>query len=113
MGQREFAEAVRANLKHKGQTVGWLAERIGELLDRKMPYSTLLTWLDRSVEPSTAFLIEQALEAGPGTLTHHLGYLPVDATPIMTAREAIESDPRLSPRARAALLAAYREFVKG
>jgi hypothetical protein len=61
--------------------------------------------------PRQAVAIEQALGVRPGTLTQLLGYLPVDAKPIQSVREAIEADPGLDELGRAAMSSTYQALV--
>lgn len=54
-------------------------------------------------EARRVFAIEKALHLRPGTLSKVDGYIPVGATPIVTAEEAIDADPDISSEQAAML----------
>lgn len=57
------------------------------------------------------FAIEKALELGPGTLSRLLGYLPAEATDVLTVPAAVEVDPHLTVLGRRVVLKVYEEMV--
>lgn len=60
------------------------------------------------------FEIERLLDVAPGSLSRHLGFLPVEAAngkTSVTAVQAIRSDPALDETAKRALSAAYASFT--
>lgn len=60
------------------------------------------------------FEIERLLDVAPGSLSRHLGFLPVEAAngkSSVTAVQAIRSDPALDETAKRALSAAYASFT--
>ena len=60
--------------------------------------------------PAKVFEIERLLALPPGSLSHHLGYLPVaGAQPSVTS--AIDADPRLDERAKSLLTELYRTLA--
>lgn len=71
-------------------------------------------WERGKIEPDREMmpLIELALELPPGTLTRHLGYLPLNYDPNLAAEPdvitAVISDHRLDDDGRSALFATYR-----
>lgn len=108
-----FAEAVRTQLGQRSQR--WLGERVAELEERAKPYpqGTVSGWLNiYPPNPETVFRIEQALDQTAGTLSRLLGYLPSDALPATSVRDAIASDPLLSETGRGNMLALYESLVR-
>lgn len=65
-------------------------------------------------DPPTVFDLERALDLVPGSLSHHLGYLPDVAERRQKADvvAAITADRALDERAREVLLAAYRALAE-
>lgn len=109
------AQAVTARIKDElgDRTQAWLGMRVAEIEERpEGPYSqpTAGDWLRRPEiqPPSRIFAIERALDLPPGTLSRPLGYLPVDARPVLTVEDAINADPKLNRAARKLLVSAYR-----
>ncbi len=94
--------SLRAALDRSGLKSFQLAERMS------VSQATVSTWLSgkRTPEPPTVFRLEEVLRVPPGSISHHLGYLPVSdpvtfdfAEPLRTAqlaREVLTADPRLS-----------------
>jgi transcriptional regulator with XRE-family HTH domain len=68
----------------------------------------------RSPAPEMVCQLEVILSVAPGTLTKHLGYLPLNAAKVIEhgVIDAVLSDPDLSDAQRRALLATYREFTR-
>lgn len=58
--------------------------------------------------PDQIFEIERTVGLPAGTLSRHLGYVPVGSSSVLSA---IDSDPKLNPKARRALEAMYRTFL--
>lgn len=114
------AQAVTARIKDElgDRTQAWLGMRVAEIEERpEGPYSqpTAGDWLRRPEiqPPSRIFAIERALDLRPGTLSRPLGYLPVDASPVLTVEDAINADPALNRAARKLLVSAYRSQTRG
>lgn len=87
-----------------GLSQAGLAERAG------IKPSTLSSWEKGLNEPppDAVFGIEQALGLKPGTLSHHLGYVPVGAESIVGVEEAVLSDLTLNDYRQGLLLELYR-----
>ncbi len=58
-------------------------------------------------KPDVVFAIERHLGATPGTISAHLGYVPVGAPVPASVPDAIDADSHLSPTAKGILRAAY------
>lgn len=90
-------EALVKKLGKKAQSVASKWEDVGGDQARKVP------------DPDDVFLLEDALELPPGTLSRHLGYLPLDTTAgsEVDAVAAIMADDTVTTQ-RAGLLALVR-----
>src|SRR5688500_13111052 len=60
-----------------------LAAQVAKLSGESVSESAVSQWITGTNEPTRrkVFAIEKALGVQPGTLSRHLGYLPVDAVP--------------------------------
>jgi hypothetical protein len=86
-----FARALSAALEGwtRDDFVGAVAAESEETLTA----SALSLYLNAKNEPSRAkvFAMERVLNLRPGELSRHLGYLPVEAQPIITVEDALVS----------------------
>lgn len=93
MSQREFADSM-----------GWTS------------HTRLQPWLRLRAEPkpSEIFAIEKVLRVPSGTLSRHLGYLPLDARPTASSSvdDIIDGDPMLPDWGKRLLKANYWEIRK-
>lgn len=109
----EFAAALSAQLA--GRRIVDFARSVSEVSGERATDSSVYYWMSATNEPSRAkvFAIERVLGLKPGSLSRHLGYLPVGAKDVKTVADAIASDGALDERGRRALLALYRELTRG
>lgn len=105
-----FGQAVETALD--GRSQAWLGAEVARDLGMASPISgsAVSQWIAGKTEPDPqrVFAIERALHLKPGTLSRFLGYLPLDAHPVLSVEDAIDADPRLTPPLRDAIRAAYR-----
>jgi transcriptional regulator with XRE-family HTH domain len=75
--------------------------------------TTVSDWVLGNAEPpaSVVFDLERILALAPGTLSRHLGYLPLEVYR-PTFEDAVRVDPDLTQRERAFLLAGYRALKR-
>lgn len=101
-----FAAALREQLRAQSLTQKWLSERVGH------GESAVSNWCAGRDEPRprTVFTIEQTLGLAPGTLSRHLGYVPVAGWEAASLEAAILGEPTLDDAQRAALLGIYRTW---
>lgn len=108
MATKDFADALAAELGNRGISQASLAEAVG------MKQNTVSRWVRGDFAPptETVFAIEVALVLAPGTLSKHLGYLPlgVDAPPVSIS-SSIDAAPELEDWQKDALRAVYRTFT--
>lgn len=107
-GHPTFGTALAGALRARGTTQHGLGRSLG------IGQSTISAWVADRAVPSqfVVFKVEAALELSPGTLSRHLGYLPVDAAVPSTVLECIAVDPALTDGQRAALRAVYEELTR-
>lgn len=106
----QLAQLVRARMHELGVSQPELALRVARQLDEPVVgQSAVSRWLDdlSAVSCARVFAIEDALDYVPGSLSHHLGFLPARAQQALTVLDAIERDPTLSRAQRQALIGAY------
>lgn len=102
--QREaFQSALSAELSTAGRKA--VIERLD--ISRAL-LSGWSTGKEGPPRPDQIFEIEDALGLPGGTLSRHLGYVPVGASSVPSA---IDSDPKLIPSARKHLEAVYRTML--
>ncbi len=103
-----FGSALAGALRARGITQHRLGRALG------IGQSTISAWVADRATPSHAvvFRVEEALEVEPGSLSRHLGYLPLDGTQPSTVLDCIDVDPALSEGQRAALRAVYVELTR-
>lgn len=107
--RRVFAAALAQARQGLGLSQARLAERLG------MGQSAAWSWEQGEVEPSPeiVFALERELELDGGSLSRHLGYLPLSAgDPRPSALAGIAADPDLDENGRRLLIALYREIVR-
>jgi len=103
-----FGTALAGALRAGGTTQHGLGRSLG------IGQSTISAWVADRAIPSQAvvFKVEAALHLTPGTLSRHLGYLPLDAAVPSTVLECLAVDPALTDGQRAALRAVYEELTR-
>lgn len=113
--RRAMREAFVNDLYRLMDQKGIGQRRLADRLDLA-GHTTISRWRHLAGEPPAelVFRIEKALGVDPGTLSRHLGYLPLDAAPPpkITLPEMIEADPILPPWGKEILLTAYREIMR-
>lgn len=103
-----FARRLRQHREAVGMTQEDLGAAIARIEGRTQPYSqgAVAAWETAEKyprKPSFVFMIEQALNVKPGTLSAILGYVPTKATPPSTVPDAIDADKGLTHEQREAL----------
>lgn len=109
-----FGRALTAALEAKGLTSGALLS----LTTASSPESrrrVVTKWMRGEVEPSRpkVLALEVTLGLDPGTLSRHLGWVPVDAQGLPTVEASILADGELTPTQKNILLAALQDFRRG
>lgn len=103
-----FGEAV-AEAMHMRQIT---QVEVGELLG--VTQSSVSAWRSGQAapDPDTVFDLERTLRLGPGHLSRHLGYLPLEAgkRAAVTVQDAVLADALLAEQAKRAVLAVYEEL---
>lgn len=99
---KAFGAALATAMADRGLRAPAIAKALGISDDAVRKWMTGLA----TPEPLRVFGLEQLLELAPGSLSHHLGYLPLGEP--SSVEEAVDADPRLSPLGRAAVLGTYR-----
>jgi transcriptional regulator with XRE-family HTH domain len=99
-----FGEALRGALSDRSMSQQALAHQLG-----LSSQSVVSQWISGTHEPSPGrvFAIEQVLDLAPGQLSRLLGYLPLEAEPVMDLPGAVAIDPTLTDQQRQAILALY------
>lgn len=113
-GRERFGVMLDQLLQERKRGRSWLGAEVARIEGSDEPISgaSVSKWVGGNPPaPGRVFAIEEALDIEPGMLSRLLGYLPADARSVTTTADAIAADPALTPLARRALLAAYREFV--
>lgn len=107
-GHGSFGTSLAAALRARGLTQHGLGRALG------IGQSTISAWVADRATPShtVVFRVEDALEVVPGSLSRHLGYLPLDASQPSTVLDCIEADPALTAGQRSALRAVYVELTR-
>lgn len=102
-GQAALRRAIRDALAERGMTQRELGAEVGHIEKADpFPQQSVAEWLSGRVTigPARVFAIERALKMQPGQLSRLEGYVPVDATPMLTPEEAIDLDPDINPMFR-------------
>jgi transcriptional regulator with XRE-family HTH domain len=111
MGVKDFTEALIAALDRSGLNQSEVARRTDGLVSQ----GTISTWRTGNAKPQPdgVFAVERALGLPGGSLSKHLGYLPVDAdTQAVDVISAIEADPVLDDMQRDMLIGLYERARK-
>mgnify|MGYP000868055126 CR=1 FL=1 len=103
-----FARRLRQYRDAAGMTQEDLGVAIARIEGRSKPYSqgAVAAWETAEKYPRTpsfVFMIEQALNIKPGTLSAIVGYVPPRAAPPTTVPDAIAADKGLTREQREAL----------
>ncbi len=108
MDREAFATALRQARERRGLRQDELAEELG------YRQSSLSAWESAKSLPTAedVFRTEALLDLDPGTLSRHLGYLPVDAGSPST-EAVIREDDHLDPEYRDQLVSLYWIFRRG
>jgi hypothetical protein len=95
----EVGELIRQRMAEQGRSQPWLAAAVArELGETTRSQTAVVKWLrnPENLPPMRLFAIERVLGITPGTWSRRFGYLPVDAGPVLTVRQALEADLELS-----------------
>ena len=106
-----FGRALAASLAARGLTSGALLYlSAGKTIEGQR--GSVTNWLKGKSEPSRpkVLAMEQFLGLEPGTLSRHLGWLPVEADGLPTPEAAILADAGLLAAQKQILLAALQDF---
>lgn len=106
MSRTDFSKALVELLAAKGRNQSDLARALG-LTPSAISYWTTAK---SEPEPELVFRAEAALGVPLGTLSRHLGYVPVGSPVSVIA--ALEADDKLTPSERNALSTAYLLLVE-
>lgn len=110
----DFGETLRVALRNAGKTQTWLGEEVARIEGRSDAYfqTVVSNWCVGKAEPSpmTVFAIEEALGLRGGSLSRHLGYLPLTAKDQRSPEDAIRADPTLPEQVKKAVLVFMREL---
>jgi transcriptional regulator with XRE-family HTH domain len=108
-----FGQAIAEELRSRGLTQAQLRRDLEEALGDTIHQTTVSNWVAGKHEPSRtqAILLEEFLRAAPGSLTRHIGYLPLTAHPTIDVIDAIGADPGLTPEQREDLTAQYEGML--
>lgn len=106
MSIHQYAKALTELLNTKGKSQTALAKELG------VTPSTISNWSTAKNEPDPqqVFRTETALGVPPGTLSRHLGYLPVGESAGVLS--AIDADSALAPNAKRALRMAFLSLAE-
>lgn len=107
-----FGTALASERNRAGLTQAELGARIGDGYGQV----TVSEWErgKTACRPRDVEQIEDVLELQPGTLTKHLGFLPMKAAGKVIERDLIDAilaDPDLNDAGRQAMLATYRALA--
>lgn len=101
--KRAFGKALQGRVTTKAEREA-LAEQLG------VSPEAVRTWTtgERVPDPDVVFTIEKQLKLKSGTLSRHLGYLPLDARDSLSVEAAIAADATINEDGRRYLLAVLR-----
>lgn len=107
MGTEDFAVRLAGILHARGVTQADLARHIG------VTQSAVGQWRAgrKTPFPATVFLLERVLEVAPGELSSTLGYFPVDAPDVLTARQWVTTSD-LAPEHQQVVVAMVEALLK-
>lgn len=112
--RKAFGDALTAAMAAKGLEQKQVAVLLTTETQESVAAPSISQWARGTHEPSRdrVFALEKVLGLKGGSLSRHLGYLPVAARSVTSVADAIEADSALTEGAKAMLLAAYREAVR-
>lgn len=102
--RRAFAEALDGVAREDNLSQAELARRLG------LAQQTVSKYISGQMPPENpriVFEMESKLGLPPGSLSCHLGYMPVGASEIPSA---LAADPWLAPEVKRMFLRLYRQF---
>ena len=104
-----FAAALQAATKDADIDSNQIAAEITKATGQKLTGAAVRKWSHGGVPrtPQVVFKLERILGRPAGSLSRHLGYLPVGAPP--TVAQALEADDEMTPLGRGIVLAAYEQ----
>jgi transcriptional regulator with XRE-family HTH domain len=103
---RAFGGALERSLGNHSRE--WLRQQLG------VSPAAIGNYIAGTNQPGMdkVFKMEKCLGLPPGSLSRHLGYLPLEAVPVVTVPQAIKADSMLDPGGRRLLLALYAEATR-
>lgn len=115
--KREFSLALRAARMAADLSQQRLSDLLSDHVDRRVPQETYSAW-DRGVntpQPSDLFALEEILRVPPGSLSRHLGFLPVDVVeaPPADTVTAVRQDRALERWQQDIIINTYESFISG
>lgn len=113
--RRAFGVALIDALAQGQLSRSEFARRYAEATGSKVTPSKVSEWCDGQVlpengDPEAVYLIERLVGVAPGSLSRHLGFLPLVSAGC-TVETAVERDPLLDEGGRVGLLGSYRALV--
>jgi len=87
----------------------WLTAQLAEL-GVNVTKQSVQAWRTGASEPSKEKVraLERVFDLAPGALSRTLGYLPLDAVPVISVEDAIAADVRLDEVDRQVVSGVYR-----
>lgn len=106
--RQQFGAALRLALEGRNR-----AEFIVEVMratGESVSATALNAWLAGTSEPTRPkiYAMERLLDVPAGSLSQHLGFLPLDAQPVISPEDALLRDTTLPRAVRLALVAAIQ-----
>lgn len=104
-----FIRDLYGVMEQKGVTQRELRDELGW-----GSHTTMNRWRHLIAEPlpDEVFELERILGVAPGTLSAHLGYMPLKAERLAGVEAAVEADQIIPPWGKEILLTAYREIMR-
>lgn len=107
---RAFGDALRSALKVHDMTQEDLAEKLNV---RQGNISDWVRGVTSPRDPELTFTVERAIGVPPGSLSTHLGYLPLEAVEsVASVRASIMAAPELTDAEKTVLLGAYEAAIR-
>lgn len=109
--KKAFGEALMAALEARNLRPPDLVDVV-TAADRNSASNLVKNWINGKTEPSrpTVIAVEAFLDLVPGTLSRHLGWLPVGAPEVPEPEAAVIADTRFTGEQRRILLALMERF---
>lgn len=108
-------QLIKAEIVAQGVRQTDVAAAVAKIRDtRQLSQSAISQMLNPKsspIDPADLMALEQALNRPEGTWTRLLGYEPVGSRPVLSVRDAVESDPHLAPDERRILIRLYESLV--